>query len=32
MLQEGLSGFAELGDDELNGNDLLNTLDALYSI
>jgi len=32
MLQEGLSGFAQIESDELNSSDLLDTLDTLYSI
>jgi hypothetical protein len=32
LLQEGLSGLAELETESLRGGDLLNTLDALYSI
>lgn len=32
MLQEGLAGFVQIGSDELNSSDLLDTLDSLYSI
>ena len=32
MLQEGLSGFAQVETDELNSDALLDTLDTLYSI
>ena len=30
LLEEGLSGLAQLQDDQLSSHDLLNTLDALY--
>lgn len=32
LLQEGLSGFAQAESEELNGSDLLDTLEVLYSI
>ena len=32
LLQEGLSGFAQVESDDLNGGELLNTLETLYSI